>query len=217
MKRKALSLLLVLTMALSCCAALTGCGGGSDKAKELVGTWQADMDMSDMFNEQFASDPDLAKHVKIDSFVMRLVFTFNDDGTYAFSVDNDSIADSMENVKEALRTGLDSYFTEMMAQQGIEGVDMDTALATMGIDIDAMIDELLSEEAIDEMMADTTQEGKYMVKDGKFYVSDDVDTAADDTCESFTYTLSGSEMSVTEASGADDDMAEFFPLVFKKQ
>lgn len=220
MKRKALSALLVLALALGCCAGLAGCGGG-DEAKKLVGSWQAGINMADEINGEFDDDPIMAEHLHVDDFNLKMNFDFREDGTYTLAIDSDSMTAALAGVKETLRTGLDGYFKEVLAQEGLgdlEGMDLDQVLGSLGVNIDDMLDELLSEEDFAALAEDSAQEGKYMVKGGKIYLSDDVNEAADDNCGYYAYTLSGSELQLTDSSmESDEDLADYFPLVFQKQ
>lgn len=216
MKKRILSLALALAMALTCAAALTGCGGGSD-AKDLIGDWQTEIDMTSLLTEEL-SDSEFSDYLTLEGFVVKVDFSLREDNTYSLSLNSDSMVQAVEGMKGGLRDGMRAYLSDMMAAQGLDGeTDLDSLLALAGIDIDALIDEALAADDIANAAAESLQEGKYIVKAGKIFVSDDVDTDASPTDEALTYTLENGKLTLVETSGDAGDLADYFPMTFSKR
>ena len=92
--KKSIALLLCLVLVLSLCA----CG-----AKEsVVGTWNASVNMADLFNEQMASEPEMAEYVKLETLNFAFVLELKEDGTCTMKVDPDAMTAAIEEIPYAL-------------------------------------------------------------------------------------------------------------------
>lgn len=210
MKRK-VSLLLALGMIAA--LVLGGCGK-KDESKDLVGEWQATLEMVDMLNESLASDPDMAGYINIDSFALKMDLSLRDDGSFTLSLNEASVTDALNSVKTPLKDGINAYMEDMASGMGMS---VDDLLSAAGMDLDSMIDEMLSPEAILASMGDASESGNYAAQDGKLYLLDEGVTKPGSNDEAIPYTLSGNKLSLEKPDGDDlGDLAEFFPLEFTK-
>ena len=239
--KKLLALLLVLALGLS----LAACGGAKS---DIAGTWQGKVDMTEYivskldraYEEEFASGDDRAELVSIrdylGNFAPVYTYVFNEDGSYAVTVDEASLHDQIEEFK----TGLEAYsryiFAELlsmtlvelgMAEQvnGVEeleailGVSLDEVIAEMlGMELHPFVS-LLLEETIGGAEAYASRfnsEGKYKAKDGKLWLSAGLEYHVDpERCD--YYSIAGNILTIAEGSPSEGEVsAMVYPLVFEK-
>ena len=167
-KRIALLLSFVLVLSLALCA----CGGG--KKDTIVGTWKANIDLAEAFNEEMAA-AGMGDFINIESFNLPLVMTFNEDGTGSMTVDQAAMTETIDKLAADLTAGLEAYFTEYFASMGLE-IDLDEALAASGMSMDDLVEEMKAEFAGEDAFAEFTNEFKYKAEDGKLYMSEDLES-----------------------------------------
>lgn len=208
------------TLALGAILSLSLAGCGQDATKALIGNWQAEVDMTDQLNEELASDPETAAYIDIDRFVLKLDFSLQEGGTYTLSMNQDSVTQAVNDVKDSLKEGLGAYMQASLQEQGSD-MTLEEALALSGLDLNSMIDtlfdELMNEEDIGFSFEELSQSGNYTVKDGKIYLLDEGETKASEDSHYFTYELSGSDLKVTGTEEDDEEWQDMLPLVFQKQ
>lgn len=214
--KRTISITLILAMLFSLMIGVTGCGGSNEKEK-FVGKWQAEVDFTDEMNKSFADDADMAEYLSVSEFKLTMDFTFNEDDTYEIAVNEESFNKAMEGIGSEFKSGMDRYFADAIAAEGLD-MSVDEFCEATGLDLDAMIDEILG--AFDfAMLADEARsEGKYEVEKGKLYTSDSKDTAVD---KSFyeAYEFAGEDLKITEMVGgkpADEFAASLYPITLKK-
>lgn len=202
----------VLALALSAAllvGLLAGCGG---KKSDILGTWELEMEMNDLINDQLAAaDMD---DFQIGSFAVTMDFNFKEDGTYTLQVNTDAMADAVDGLKEEMREGLPAYLERMLAEEGME-VTVDEFFQASGITLDEMVDTMFDAEAITQSLGDAGGEGNYQAKDGKLYLSDGLDNQVDPESY-YTYTLKGDVMTLQEAVGEDSEFAGMFPMTLTR-
>jgi len=206
-----LAAVLVLSMVM-----LAGCGGKKEKDK-FIGTWETTLEMASYLNDAVSGgDQEMAKYVNIDSFALKMNFTFKDDGTYAISVDPDTLTSAMENFKGTFSQGMTSYLEEMMKSQGVE-MSVDEALDTLyGMTMDELVEQSMGDFDMESMSEDMAAEGNWKVDDGKLFLSDGTDYEVDEEIYD-TYEFDGENLKLLESVGTDDeDLAGFYPLTLTK-
>lgn len=222
MKRSILKTLCIVMMF----AVLLTMGGCASDEERIIGTWKAEVDCKDWFMESFmeGSDSDeetkkIAEYIKIDSFKMTLVMTFNEDGTYSMGADPETVIKAMEGIKEDVRQGMENYLSDMFEEllgEPVTGDDLKEFL-------DPMMEEAFGEKAMNELVDEVgeTAEGRYKIEDGKIYISEDKDTEPDRDYD--TYKLSGDKLTLLECfcehddEQAEDWNAKLYPLEFRKE
>ena len=238
--KKLLALLLVLALGLS----LAACGGVKS---DIAGTWQGKVDMTEYivskldraYEEAFASGDDRAELVSIrdylGNFAPVYTYVFNEDGSYAVTVDEASLHDQIE----AFKTGLEAYsryiFAELlsmtlvelgMAEQvnGVEeleailGVSLDEAISEMvGMELRDFIGQIVDEElgTAQEMAGKINSEGKYKAKDGKLWMSSGLEYDVDPELYDL-YSISGSTLTIEAGTVSQGEVALVYPLVLQK-
>lgn len=207
-KRIALLLSFVLVLSLALCA----CGG--EKKDTLVGTWKANIELAEAFNEEMAA-AGMGDFINLESFALPLVMTFNEDGTGSMTVDQEAMTATIDKLAADLTAGLESYFTEYFASMGIE-MDLDEALAASGLSMDDLVEEMKAEFAGEDAFAEFTNEFKYKAEDGKLYMSEDLDSEISDTYN--TYELKGNTLTLNAGTEElDEEMAKYlFPMTLTR-
>lgn len=211
-KRIALLLSFVLVLSLALCA----CGG--EKKETLVGTWNASIDIAEVYNAEIAASGDeaMAEYLSVDSFAIPLVMTFNEDGTYSLTVDKEGMDAAMNGLIEDMKVGLEKYFNDYFSSMGLE-IDVDEALAASGMSLDALVEEMKGEIMTEDMYADMESAGQYKAEDGKLYLTEDVEVEPVGGVYN-TYTIDGDTLTIEAGTEElEDEMAELlFPLVLKR-
>lgn len=212
-KRIALLLSFVLVLSLALCA----CGGG-EKKETLVGTWNATIDIAEVYNAEIAASGDeaMAEYLSVDSFAIPLVMTFNEDGTYSLTVDKEGMDAAMNGLIEDMKVGLEKYFNDYFSSMGLE-IDVDEALAASGMSLDALVEEMKAEIMTEDMYADMESAGQYKAEAGKLYLTEDVEVEPVGGVYN-TYTIEGDTLTIEAGTEElEDEMAELlFPLVLKR-
>lgn len=208
-KRIALLLSFVLVLSLALCAC------GEKKEPTVVGTWRADINLAEAFNEEMEASG-MGDYINIESFNLPLVMEFKEDGTGSMSVDQAAMTETVDKLAADLTTGLEAYFTEYFSSMGLE-VDLDEALAASGMSMDDLVNEMKAEFAGEEAFAEFTNEFKYKAEDGKLYMSDDLDSEVP-TDEYNTYTLDGDTMTLEVGTEElEEEMAKYmFPMTLTR-
>ncbi len=213
---KGLALLLALLLVL---ASLAGCGA-NDNAK-FVGVWNTSLEFAPLFNQMFAGDedmPELDEYIKVDSFPIGMVFTFNEDGTYSIKGDEAVITESMKSLRDTVTNGLRKCLEDMIKEQGVN-ISLDELFAQQGTTLDDMTKDILNENEISNVASAMEGSGKYNAADGKLYQSEstDADPDADDGYMLYEFKEDGTIQLDLPADGdVDEDERALFPIVLKK-
>ena len=209
--KKVLSLTMVVVMLASIMVLFTACGG--DKAT-FVGKWNAEIDMAKILNEQLNAAGTFGE-IELSDISVVMNFEFNDDDTYAISLDEASAEEMAESLKGQLKPIMEDMMAAMLEDTG---VTLEDYLAETGTDLDAMMEESFDVAALTESFGD--MKGQYLVQDGKLYTSDDEKTAPS-TDKGITYEIKGDtiEFVKSDAEDAEDSVVsidQLLPMVLTK-
>ncbi len=192
---------------------LAGCGGSGEKTASgdgLEGVWRAEMDRSDVVN-QYLAGSGMGEFVNISEFSAACALEVKDDGTYAMTVDKDALAASLKDVAGQVKDGAIAYMEKMFRDQGLE-FNVDEAMA--GVDIDGMVNQIFSEEAVNSMADSVALAGRYKVEEGKLYLSDSLDKEPGG-CVSFV--LNGDALTLDKGDGeVPGGLDQFLPMEFTR-
>ena len=184
--KKITALLLALVMALS----LAACGS-KDDSKQLVGTWQCALDLTEKMDEEMAANlgTEYTSEVPVSLY---LTTVFNEDGTFSMSPDLDATTESLNAYIQALKPALVELLYKEAEDRGMTRDEFDSALALF--DVSTLLSDVESE----------LDSGKYKLEDGRLYLAetDGSFTQAD----SIGCTVSGSTMQWTDDQGALADL-----------
>lgn len=210
--KKLVSKLVTFTLLLSLMIVLTGCG----EKDKFIGTWKTEMELASQINKELASDEELAKYVKVNSFVLALNFTFHQDGTYVASIDKDSLDNSILGMKDDFAKGMRGYIEAMIQSEGFD-MSIDEFFDLTGMTFEELIEESLSGFDTESLVGEFNTEGNYLVENGKLYLSDGKDMGVDKNVYD-VYEFDGADIKLIENVGGDDaeSLKAFYPMVLKK-
>lgn len=213
MMKKLISLVLVAAML---CCVLAGCG--SKEADALVGTWKADVDMTELMAESLGTE--VMEFVTLDTVIFSMVLQFNSDGTYAMTLDTASVETALDGILQNVKDGTLAMLEKQIAEYGLE-MTVEEMLAASGTDLDTMMADMEAQmnipALIQQVISEASNEGKYDAKDGKLFMSAGLEYLPDPACYE-VYTLEGNVLTLVEYVGTDDSSSfeGLYPLVFNK-
>lgn len=210
--KKVLSSFTALTLVIVMLAGLTSC---ASERNRLLGSWTGTMSLADSFNSLLsAQNEEVADIMKIDKFDLKVTYSFNAGGTYSVDIDNDSLVQAVEGLKENMKNSLRGYFDQEIKNQGLE-ISVDEMLELSGMSIDELVDQSMEALNTDDMAGMFVESGNFSVEDGKLI------TNSGGAEEIVTYELDGSELKITgSVSAGNSEAAEFtdtiYPIVLTK-
>lgn len=226
--KKMISLLLVLVLALS----MTACSSGPD----ILGTYEATFDMTDLIVSEFDSGAgvtgtDLSLGNYLDEFTVKVIFEFNEDGSYTQRLDASIMDESLAAMRDAVIPMMDDFmlksFSDQLAPYGYnistrEDVEAAVGMAwddifpqVLGISLEEFIQTLI-DQLKEEVFAETIiQEGMYKAEKGKLYLSY---TAGEEPMESAyeTYEIDGDTVNITGGVNVEENEYVTYPYILTK-
>lgn len=186
--KKLTAFLLALVLALG----LTACG--SNESKQLVGTWQCTVDITEQIDAEISDALDAAYTSEV-PMQMFLTAVFNEDGTFTVGVDVTATVASFTAYIQAMKPAIVELCYQEGEKLGMNREQYDNALAQIDLSVDGLVDSVLSAFDISALLGDLDSDiiaGSYKVEKNRLYLSEnDSGFTAE---ESVGYTLSGSTM-----------------------
>lgn len=178
----------------------------------IVGTWETTSDIAEALNLGFAiafeGDPLMTEHIYADSFVVKIIQNFDDNGTYTTSYERDSVEKAVADLKIDLRDNVTNYLSAVIKQQGAN-LTVNQLLAFMGYSsVDGLINEMITPEMVESLSAPA--KGTYRIEGNKLYMTSDGEE--DGYYENFTLT----EDTLTLTSNSLGEMTSLYPTVFTR-
>lgn len=211
-----LSIVLVLTLSLS----MIGCNEPESsntlsEPEKFIGSWEASVDCAAIFNKLFSAEEEMGEYIEIEEFELLLKVTFKDDGTYKKSVDKKSVEKAVDSLKKDLEKGLTKYFKAVIDSEGLN-MTVEELLVASGTNMDDLLEEIFGEDDVNAFVSGFESEGKFEVKGGKFYTSEDLNSDIDED-EYETYEISQNELKLIDVFGEDvEGEKDLYPITFKK-
>ena len=206
---KKVSKVLALLMVAALMLAVTGCANEKD---ELLGVWKGRVELAEQLTEELG---DQMGDLTVDSFEMALQIEFKEDDTYVISVDEEALEQSVYDLQNYLVDGLLEYGKDNVLEK--TGVEMTTEelLTFMRTTKESFMEQIPVAELVGEISDNLKVEGKFKVKDGKLYTSDDPNVETIEAAYE-NYTIEEGVLTLTEGSGTDPEDAFLYPLVLEK-
>ncbi len=157
------------------CLCLAACGGSSDKKENdedatktnqdlILGTWEAEVDMTEMMQEIFAADEDMGEFIHVSDFKMKFLFTFEDTSMMKLEVDEDVLSESFDTFFVGMKDSMYKYFESALAGSDLD-MTVEEFLEKSQIDLDALVEDMsgaaLETMKFDEMSYDCYYEVRY--------------------------------------------------------
>ena len=206
--KKMMALLLVLIMVLT----MTACASDQEK---IVGTWETEVEFAEVFNNTLGSHEG-AEYLKVESLKLKMILTFHEDDTYTMVADAASVDAAMDSLRQTLKTGMEDYLMDTIAATGLN-LELGDILHMLNTDLDALIDEVLTPELMEQMTQIMAAQGQYLAEEGKLYLSDSVDKEIDETIyETYILTEEADKLSLVTPNTTDAYTDLLYPLEFTR-
>ena len=186
--------------------------------KKFYGSWKASIDYTDSVKEKIGTySSSVSKDFK---FEIALDFTFNDDNTYKYSLNEESFDKSKQMLvdeftvimKNELKTTLGSTYTD---------AEIETQFKEYyGKSIKEYTEDLFKDFTYDSVKSTMTGEGKFKVKDNKLFLSDALNHDVDETTYDIFEEKSSTEIVLLEEYEKNvktSDSGNIFPMTLIKQ
>lgn len=209
--KKMIAAVLALIMML----ALVGCGSDSME-DDLVGTWEAEMDISSFTNDMMASlGMGVEEYFDFDDFAVTMILTFEDDGTFTAEIDEDSAADAVDALMVTVEDGMIKMLEAQIKEYGLD-MTVDEMLEASGMSLDDLLSQIDAGELVEQMTGESS-EGEYTVEDDKLYMYE----GKMDEDEYTVIELDGDTLTMKEYVGEQGEAGqmftdEMFPLSFER-
>ena len=162
--KRILALLLIMALAVSLC----GCG---NTAKKLYGTWETTVDCSSAIEEEMEGEYEDFHQ----SFEIRMLLEFKEDGTYSMYADEEAAKETFENwINTFVSYSVEVLYDEF-EESGMSREDVDTVIQEQyGCSMEEyMLDEIHSELDLDDYVSDMKSDGVFKAKGDKLYLDED--------------------------------------------
>lgn len=184
--------------------------------ESIIGTWASTVDFTEMLKESIAADPTTAQYFSFSGFALDLTMSFDAEGVCTLTVDEESAKKAMETIAQEMLDGMLKMVDELLKQQGVD-MTAEDYLAATGMSMEDLRAQLSAELDMEDMIDELSQQSKYAIKDGKLYISDDLDTEPEegDACP---YTLADGVLTIeaSEEAAEEEAAAYMFPLVLNR-
>ena len=157
------------------------------------------------------------QYLHVSDFTLVVTLTFNADDTFSMVVDETALNATMDTVRDDLQAGLEQYLMDIVAAAGVQ-MSIDDILAASGISMDALMDEIITQEMIDTMISDIGSEGRFKAEEGKLFLSAGLEYDVDENIYE-VYTLDGTTLTLLETISTeevDEFTKSMYPMVFQK-
>lgn len=216
--KKAIAITLALVMAV---VMMTGCSL-MEQAK-LVGTWEAETDLSEAISQEILSEVgDMSEYFTVTDFKVTYVMELRSDGTYTIMMDEASANAAFDALMEDLMDGMVEYLEAEIEKSGLD-MTVEEMLAASGSSLEALKEELVSsieeQDLVEDLIEESSEEGRFKAADGKLYMSAGLEYNVDENVYD-TYVLDGDKLTLVEHVGDDAEEDEIndliYPMEFQK-
>lgn len=214
---------LVLALCLTLCAcSFVDLGDVIDKGKiekpltdedRILGTWKTTVECGDYFEEVMTQSvgTELAAYFPFSAVGFDLILTFDEDGNYTVTLDEDSLQVFADDILDVVLGGLRAYLEEtlsgMLGDQTLDeylnanNMDFEQLLASSGVKPETLTEDIL--ESFDE----ANSKGKYRIKNGKLELDSDI----------HEYVFSDDKLVLEAPENTGDEMTDIlFPMTLEK-
>lgn len=151
--KRFLAVILVLMLSMSLC----GCVSKED----IVGSFKAQLDISTLYNSRYTEATD-KQNYSLSSLTVTQSLTFNKDGTYSYSFEEEEAQKVINKAVALTKTALEQYYSGIIADAGLD-TDVTAYLASVGADLDSVVAEMKVAEEIEAILEKLCEEGTYTV------------------------------------------------------
>lgn len=196
-------------------------------AELIVGTWEARMDLSDLYNTMLAASVgEMAEYFTMKDVCLTITQEFKADGTFESRVEKAAIDEFLASIKTVLKNGFIAYLEAIIEGQGVD-MTVEELLEQQGTDVDTMVDAAFDGMALDSIGDSFKNAGKYKLEDGKLYSATGLNGDIDETVYE-TYVITENTLVLTASfgdnalmGGSDLGLEDFieglYPITFTRK
>ena len=184
--------------------------------ESIVGTWTGTVDITDYLTDTMtAADASMATYFTFSDLVMDMTMSFTAEGTCSMEFDQEGMETLINKMLEQMRPGLEKMMTEAIAAEGLD-MSLEEFLEMAGISLDDLLAEVADAALSADVLEDMNQSGNYQAKDGRLWISDDLDSEIDED-DWQVYTIENGTLTIDLADGDTDvETAFLFPLTLTR-
>lgn len=208
---------------LLCILLLTFSGCNSD-AKNIIGSWTADINYAAAVNAGIYSADgmeEMGDYFKFDEFYLTTTFTFLEDGTYKVELDALSVFNAVKGIRGHMEAGMREYIQDEIRKAGLN-ISASSYLGMLGLNWITLGEMLFSDYTMGKISEELSKgsAGHYKVENGKLYMTEDLETELGE--ENYdTYSLDGDTLTLLECHCQQEEILEnvtkeLYPVVLKR-
>ena len=122
-------------MILLLCVLLTTFSGCNSDAKDIIGSWSADINYAAAVNAGIYSADgmeEMGDYFKFDEFYLTTTFTFLEDGTYTVELDAVSVFNAVQGIRGHMAAGMEEYIRDEIRKAGLN-ISASSYLGMLGL------------------------------------------------------------------------------------
>ena len=203
---------------------LTGCGKKSDE-EQIVGQWSAQVDVSALVKERVIDFDEAYEAADFDALTLSRRAVFNKDGTYTAAIAADGVTQLKTDIAQRMAPVLKERVRNELAKdqkvspQNITDEQLDGYVGMIGQgNWETMCLNYVEMMSVEELFADDGFAGKYVLRDGRLYLSGAPDAEPGDGSWITPYKVD--DRTLTLENGKADILPDFmgnaFPLTFTR-
>ena len=201
MKRTVACVLSIMLILLT----LSGCSS-SDEAL-LVGRWTVQADRGVAVETMLGTaDPSLTGHIDIGEFKVDMILEFRENGTYAWTLDEEQLKTGTKAMMDAIAEGLRVY---LQIETGMNAEDL---LRATGYTMDELMGQFFDPDMASVVQANLASTGTYALKDGKLVLTN----AEKLVIYEGSYSVSDTTLKLT-GGHCEELLANLMPMNFKRK
>ena len=203
-------LLLLVSLMVSIALVGTGCAGDPSK-KEIVGTWEGEIDLAPIFLAEMDDEDDaFSKHLELeDSYNVTYSITFADDGTCRASMDEDDVRKVIDDLLKVCTDALVQALKDTIKEQGLT---VEAFEKEFGMSIEKYAETAFAELDLEDALdGELDEEGEYTIEDYELTISDEEDVT-------YTVEIKKDKLTFIDCTEEDDEFFTYAKdIAFKKK
>lgn len=211
-------------MILLLCVLLTTFSGCDSDAKDIIGSWTADINYAAAVNAGIYSADgmeEMGDYFKFDEFYLTTTFTFLEDGTYTVELDAVSVFNAVQGIRGHMAAGMEEYIRDEIRKAGLN-ISASSYLGMLGLNWITLGEMLFTDYTMGKIAEELSKgsKGRYQVKNGRIYMTEDLEQELSE--ENYdTYSLEGDTLTLLEChcqqeEGFENVTKEIYPVVLKR-
>lgn len=214
----------ITSMVLLLCILLTTFSGCNSDAKDIIGSWTADINYAAAVNAGIYSADgmeDMGDYFKFDEFYLTTTFTFLEDGTYKVELDALSVFNAVKGIRGHMEAGMQEYIQDEIRKAGLN-ISASSYLGMLGLNWTTLGEMLFSDYTMGKVAEELSKgsAGHYRVEKGKLYMTENLETElGEDNYD--TYSLDGDTLTLLECHCQQEEILEnvtkeLYPVILKR-